>query len=75
MANIYEKIPCGGFYVDTTVLEFQNDKETNRPFLTVTGNIPTAGSDFIILKSSQSDKQFKITVNDAGTVNTEEVQE
>lgn len=75
MANIYEKIPCGGFRVDTTVLEFQKDPISKEDFLTVTANVPTTGAEFIILKSSESAKQFKITVNDAGALKATEVQD
>lgn len=68
MANVYEKIPCGGFRYDSTVFEFKADPVTGDPALTVTANVPTTGADFIVLKSSESEQQFKITVNDAGTL-------
>lgn len=68
MADINVKIPCGGFLFDSTVFEFKKDSKTNQPVLTVTANIPTLGSDFMILKSSESDKLFKITVDDAGAI-------
>ena len=62
MANIYEKIPCGGFRVDTTVLEFQQDPVSKDDFLTVTANIPVYGAEFLILKASDEDQLYKITV-------------
>lgn len=70
MAN--EKIKCGGFVLDNSVLEMQKDPVSGKPMLTVTANVPTTGADFIILKSSESAKLFKITVNDAGTVTATE---
>lgn len=71
MANIYEKIPCGGFRFDSTVFEFKKDEKTGDSALTVTANVQTTGADFIILKSSESDQLFKITVNDAGVLTAE----
>ncbi len=71
MANIYEKIPCGGFRFDSTVFEFKKDEKTGDPALTVTANVPTSGAEFVILKSSESAQLFKITVNDAGAVTAE----
>lgn len=70
MAN--EKISCGGFVLDNSVLELQKDPVSGKPMLTVTANIPTSGAEFIILKSSDSAKLFKITVNDAGAVTATE---
>ncbi len=75
MATVNEKIPCGGFLFDSTVFEFKKDVETGQPALTVTANVPTTGADFIILKSSESAKQFKITVNDAGNLSATEVKD
>ena len=68
MATINEKIPCGGFLVDTSVLEFKDDPKTKQPVLSVTANVPVNGGDFIILKSTESAQLYKITVDDAGTV-------
>lgn len=62
MATIYEKIPCGGFRFDNTVFEFKKDPATGDPALTVTGNVPTTGAEFIILKATDSDDLYKITV-------------
>ena len=56
------KIPCGGFLYDDTVFEFQPDKETKMPVLSVTANIPTSGSDLLIMKASDSDDLYKITI-------------
>lgn len=61
MANIYEKIPCGGFRFDSTVFEFKKDPTTGDPALTVTANVPTSGADFIVLKGDDG-KNYKITV-------------
>lgn len=73
MAN--EKVNCGGFVLDNTVLEMQKDPVSGKPMLTVTGNVPVTGAEFIILKSSESSKKFKITVNDAGVVSAVEYKE
>lgn len=69
MANIYEKIPCGGFRFDSTVFEFKKDPTTGDPTLTVTANVPTTGAEFVILKGNDG-KQYKIVVVD-GTVKAE----
>lgn len=70
MAN--EKVICGGFVLDNTVFEMQKDPKSKKPMLTVTANVPVTGAEFIILKSSDSEKQFKITVNDAGAISATE---
>lgn len=72
MANtIYEKIPCGGFLFDNTVFEFKKDPTTGDPALTVTANIPTSGSEFIILKATGAEDLYKITVTSAGELKAE----
>lgn len=58
----FEKITCGGFMLDSKVLEIQTDKESGKPVLTTTGNVPVAGSSFIILKGSDDSKLYKIAV-------------
>ena len=63
MANIYEKIPCGGFRFDSTVFEFKKDPTTGDPALTVTANIPTSGEFFFIINGNDG-KNYKITVTD-----------
>lgn len=68
MANNIEKIPCGGFFVDASVLEFKDDPQTKQPVLSVTANVPVSGAEFIILKSTESAQLYKITVDDSGTL-------
>lgn len=69
--NINKKIPCGGFRYDSTAFSFVKDPTTQDPTLTLTTHVQTAESDVLILKSTESDQLYKITVDDAGTLKAE----
>lgn len=71
MAKLYERIPCGGFRYDTTAFAFKKDPETKELALTLTEHVQTAGAEYVILKSKDSDQLFKVTVDDSGTLKAE----
>lgn len=73
--NMIYKIPCGGFAYDEQYFDFVPSPEQRTPMFIPTVNLMKRGDKELVLASSTPDsiKNFKITVDDTGTIKATEM--